>query len=524
VRTRALALGAAALLATISFISPSPASAIDTVNTKKLRKAVTVSGILRHERALQRIANQNDGTRASGTPGYQASVDYVVRKMTKAGYDVKTQEFTFPFYRDLAAPELTVAGTSYETATFQYSGSGDVTGPVISVLDNQIPPGSDPSSSNAGCEAADFPAAPAEPAIALIQRGTCTFEIKADNALAAGYEAVIIFNEGQVGRQELLTGTLSNPKSIPIVGLSFEDGAKLYAATQAGPVEGTVFTSTETDLEAKTYNVIADSPTGRNPDEVVVVGAHLDSVVEGPGINDNGSGSATILEIAEELQELKYLKRNRLQRQVRFIFFGAEEAGLLGSDYYVKNLEENDEAELERIYANLNFDMLGSPNYARLVYDGDGSATTEEPDEPDDAGPPGSEAIEKIFTDYFESQGLATEPTAFDGRSDYGPFIAEGIPAGGLFSGAEDIKTVEQVALYGGTAGVAFDKCYHQACDTINNLNTKALSELGDAAAHATLVLARSKTGLYPDGSLVAKQKAHKVAAAKDYKGHAAVR
>ena len=127
--------------------------------------------------------------------------------------------------------------------------------------------------------------------------------------------------------------------------------------------------------------------------------------------------------------------------------------------------------------------------------------------------------------DYFESQGLATEPTAFDGRSDYGPFIAAGIPAGGLFSGAEEIKTPEQVALFGGTAGVAFDKCYHQACDTINNLNTKALFELGDAAAHATLVLAKSKTGLYPDGSRRAQRSAQKAAvAAKDYKGHAAVR
>ena len=139
--------------------------------------------------------------------------------------------------------------------------------------------------------------------------------------------------------------------------------------------------------------------------------------------------------------------------------------------------------------------MVGSPNYVRFVYDGDGSGT------PDDAGPPGSDAIESIFTDYFESQGLASEPTAFDGRSDYGAFIAEGIPAGGLFSGAEVVKTREQAATYGGTAGVAYDSCYHQACDTINNLNTQALYELGDAAAHATLTLAMSKTGLFVDGS-----------------------
>ena len=230
-----------------------------------------------------------------------------------------------------------------------------------------------------------------------------------------------------------------------------------------------------------------------------MVGAHLDSVIEGPGINDNGSGSSTILEIAEQLAALKYTKK--LQRQVRFAFWGAEELNLLGSQYYVDHLTE---AQRAKIYANLNFDMLGSPNYVRFVYDGDGSAT---PDDDEDAGPPGSETIEDIFTSYFKSQGLASEPTAFDGRSDYGPFIAVGIPAGGLFSGAEGIKTPEEAAVYGGTAGDPYDSCYHQACDTINNLSTKALSELGDAAADATLTLALSKTGLYPDGSRHAKAK-----------------
>ena len=102
--------------------------------------------------------------------------------------------------------------------------------------------------------------------------------------------------------------------------------------------------------------------------------------------------------------------------------------------------------------------MVGSPNYVRFVYDGDGSG--EGP-----AGPPGSAQIEQLFTSYFASQSLASEPTAFDGRSDYGPFIAVGIPAGGLFTGAEGVKTAAQAAVYGGTAGVAYDPCYHQACD-----------------------------------------------------------
>jgi Zn-dependent M28 family amino/carboxypeptidase len=476
-----------------ALLAPSPALAIDEVNTKRLRNAVTVNGIMAHERVFQRIANQNGGTRASGTPGYDASAEYVKDRLEAAGYTVTEQEFTFPFFRDLAAPELSQVSptpTDYETATFQYSGSGEVTGVLVPTNDVQIPPGPTPSSSNSGCEASDFPTAPAEPAVALIQRGTCFFEDKAANAQAAGYDAVIIFNEGQEGRTELLTGTLGRPFDIPVVGLSFADGKALYEATQAGEVTVRVFTLTEINLTAPTKNILADSPTG-DPDKVVVVGAHLDSVVAGPGINDNGSGSSTILEIAEEMAELGIQNRQKL----RFAFWGAEESGLLGSEFYVNSLSD---AEVGSIYATLNFDMVGSPNYVRFVYDGDGSDTPT-------AGPPGSAQIEAIFNQYFASQGLATEPTAFDGRSDYGPFIAVGIPAGGLFTGAEGIKTPEQAAIYGGTAGVAYDPCYHQACDTINNVSTKALFEMGDAAADAVMTLARTRTGFFEDGSRVAR-------------------
>ena len=184
------------------------------------------------------------------------------------------------------------------------------------------------------------------------------------------------------------------------------------------------------------------------------------------------------------------------QQQVRYAFWGAEESGLLGSTHYVDNLTDD---QLAEIYANLNFDMLGSPNYVRFVYDGDGS------DDPDGlSGPPGSAQIEAIFNDYFAKAGLATAPTAFDGRSDYGPFIAVGIPSGGLFSGAEGLKTAEEASVFGGTAGAPYDACYHQACDDINNLSTAALNELGDAAAHAVLTLALSKTGFFEDGSRMA--------------------
>jgi len=496
--------------AMVAVMVPQPAQALDEVNTKKLRDGVTVGGILAHERVLQRIANQNGGTRASGLPGYDASAAYVAQRLRAAGYSVTLQEFTFPFFRDLAdatLSQVSPTATDYATESMTFSGSGDVTGALVPTNDIVIPPGAEPSTSNSGCEPGDFPTAPEGPAVALAQRGTCDFAVKAANAQAAGYEAVVVFNEGQPGREDLLQGTLGQPFTLPVVGISFADGASLYAAAQAGPVTVRVTTETEIDLNRTTVNVLADSPGG-DPNKVVVVGAHLDSVAEGPGINDNGSGTSAILEIAEEIAELKQAPRQKL----RFAFWGAEELGLLGSEHYVETLSDD---ELGTIKANLNFDMVGSPNYVRFVYDGDGSDTAL-------AGPPGSAQIESVFTSYFASQNLASAPTEFSGRSDYGPFIAVGIPAGGLFSGAEGIKTAEEAAIYGGTAGVAYDSCYHQACDDINNLNTKALNELGDAAAHATWTLARSRTGFFEDGSFRTASKPSKIAVAPTTGEHAA--
>jgi Zn-dependent M28 family amino/carboxypeptidase len=255
-----------------------------------------------------------------------------------------------------------------------------------------------------------------------------------------------------------------------------------------GKVTVSISTSTFTE-ERTTRNVIADWPGG-DANRIVVVGAHLDSVPEGPGINDNGSGSATILEIALQMRRLNLKLRNR----VRFAFWAAEESGLIGSDYYVAHLSD---AEKAKIDLNLNFDMLGSPNFVRFVYDGDGSDS-------EDAGPPGSDLIEQVFVNFFDAQNLETEPTAFDGRSDYGPFILEGIPAGGLFSGAEELKTKDEAKVYGGKAGAPYDSCYHQACDTINNLSKTALDQLGDGAAHAVITFANRSDPLPEPAAKVA--------------------
>ena len=363
------------LAASLTFTS-SAGAALDEVNTKKLREGVTVNGILQHERAFQQIANINDGTRASGTPGYDASLAYVRERLKKAGYKVTEQEFTFPFFRELAPAELEQVSptpTDYETATYDYSGTGTVEKPLQEVNDNVFPATPEPSS-NAGCEAADF-AGFTRGNIALIQRGSCDFAVKVANAEAAGASAVIIFNEGNPGRTDVFAGTLGGEAHVPVVGLSYADALALHNQLRSSttPVVMKVTTSTENIPNAKTKNLLADSKQG-DASQVVVVGAHLDSVAAGPGINDNGSGTAGILEIAEEMAEQKVKPR----RQVRFAFWGAEESGLLDS------LGPNG---VGNIYANLNFDMIGSPNYVRFVYDGDGVPTGT-------AGPPGSAQID----------------------------------------------------------------------------------------------------------------------------------
>ncbi|MGH2987741.1 MAG: M28 family peptidase, partial [Solirubrobacterales bacterium] len=449
--------------------------------------------------------------------------------------------------------------------------------------------------STSGCEASDFPAETTD-SISLIQRGTCTFVQKLAHAEAAGAAGVILFNEGQPepGRENPLFTTAPTYYGIPAVFSSFSVGEEFYNAFQAGDDPTARVEVDATTIPRVQHNVIAESPWG-DPNRAVVVGGHLDSVPAGPGINDNGSGTAAILETAEEMSALKAradqgvaaakakvdsskaavdrakakfdqrkakvkkrkakvrkakrklnqadgeqaerkakrklkgakkkLRQAKRQRndardelraaeeelgkaegelrtaearfaprqQLRVAFWGAEEAGLIGSTQYVAQLTQ---AERQRILLNLNFDMLGSPNFVRFVYDGN---TNETPSPPGGA-PPGSDLIEQVFLDYFASQGLPTSPTAFDGRSDYGPFIAQGIPAGGLFSGAEVEKAPEQVAVYGGVAGEQFDPCYHESCDTFDSVfgagppglpglagnGAISLDQMSDAVAHST--------------------------------------
>ncbi|MFH8894978.1 M28 family metallopeptidase [Streptomyces coeruleorubidus] len=213
------------------------------------------------------------------------------------------------------------------------------------------------------------------------------------------------------------------------------------------------------------YNLIADWPGG-DANQVVMAGSHLDSVSSGPGINDNGSGSAAVLETALAVSRAQY----KPAKHLRFAWWGAEEVGLVGSRHYVSRLATGDRS---RISAYLNFDMIGSPNPGYFVYD----------DDP---------AIEKTFKEYFAGLGVPTEiETEGDGRSDHAPFKSAGVPVGGLFTGASRTKTAAQAAKWGGTAGRAFDRCYHSSCDTTANIDDTALDRNSDAVAHAVWELSR---------------------------------
>ena len=509
---------AAAVVASLALASP--AIAAPPVDTSALREAVTVTGITEHQAELESIANANvfEGvpTRATGTPGHEASVEYVVERMEAAGYQVSLQPFEAdiffeqgPAAFEQVAPEEIVYprfdGDSGVWYTADFSGDGDVTESAVAV--DFTEPTTEASASDSGCEPEDF-GPEVVGAIVLLQRGTCDFGVKVENAQAAGAVGAVIFNEGTIGaddRNGILIPTLAGyDATIPVVGTDYATGRSLVDLAEGEGVTLRVAVDGFINEDVVTNNVIAETPGGRS-DRTVVVGGHLDSVYEGPGINDDGSGVSMMLETAEQMSELGVTPTNK----VRFIFFSGEEQGLLGSDYYVSQLTSR---EIKNISVMLDYDMLASGNYARFIYDGNG-------DEHGFAGPKGSGTIEQVFKDWYDSQGLAYETIPFDGRSDYDAFTEAGIPAGGIFAGAEDIKTPEQVALYGGTAGDPFDPCYHQLCDTLANISLQGLEEHKDAAVHAIATFAFTTSAV--QGTDQGSPSATKPT---DWKGHKLVR
>ncbi|WP_416237525.1 M28 family peptidase [Streptomyces sp. NBC_00162] len=222
------------------------------------------------------------------------------------------------------------------------------------------------------------------------------------------------------------------------------------------------YTVTEQNCSSCTYpsnNLIADWPGGP-ADQTVMFGAHLDSVSAGPGINDNGSGSATLLENALVLAQ----QNPTMTKHVRFAWWTDEEQGLNGSEFYVNQLTSAQRSAIKGYY---NFDMVGSTNGGYFI--NNLNSTTATP-----------------LKAYWTSLNLAPEEnTEGQGRSDDYSFQQAGIPTSGYAAGASARKTSAQAAKWGGTANAAYDPCYHSSCDTTNNINATVLDRSADGVAYA---------------------------------------
>jgi Zn-dependent M28 family amino/carboxypeptidase len=436
-----------------------------------LRQRVTTDAMMVHLRSLQQIADANDGNRASGTPGYQASVDYIANALRSQGFDVQTPEFELrlPF---ADPPTVTVGGANFAAKPLEYTigtPPDGVTGPLVGARVGDSP----------GCTVGDYDGLPVTGAVVLVDRGHCPFGSKQTAAAQRGAVALIVANNVE-GEQPGATLGENTEVRIPVISVSKADGARMRAQPGETTIKLNAGVRTQT-----TRNVIAQTRTGSTGD-VVMVGAHLDSVPAGPGINDNGSGVAAVLETALQLGSSP-----DVHNAVRFGFWGAEELGLLGSANYVQSLNVD---ALKSIALYLNFDMIASPNPGYFTYDGDQSTPLDAQQSPPQV-PEGSAGIERTLVGYLKEDGKTAQDTSLDGRSDFEPFTRAGIPVGGVFTGAVTDMTEQQAQLWGGAAGQPFDPNYHQKTDTLDHIDQTALDINGKAVAYSVGLYTQDLSG-----------------------------
>jgi Zn-dependent M28 family amino/carboxypeptidase len=474
-------------------------------------------------------------SRNSGEPGYKASADYVASVMKDAGYDVTIQGYTFTYFAYTALPVLReVSPTAHDYTVSDEWNPGQSTGATAAALQPAggiiIPP-TPTSSSSSGCTAADFSGFVAG-RIALIQRGGCNFGVKVINAQAAGASGVIIFNEGNPGRTAVLSGGLvdaaGNPiiPTIPVAFTSFDIGVDLLTQYQQAVQAKTALPVMSITIQgivrpnAEDYNVIADSKGG-DQNHVVVVDAHLDAIY-GAGMLDNASGSATILDIAQMMKNVT--PRNKL----RFIWFGGEELGLLGSSYYINNLSSD---ELSHIGYDLDADVTATPNYIIGVLDPaapdffGGTVSTTFPNRVYKA----STVARDQGVAYFDSIGLNHEFLSPTGTDAYN-FNLAGIPASGLLTGQDCCKTQNEVDLFGGSLGNYEGKipssdggCVDNPfrwCDNLSNNDPKVLTFMSKAFASMvvqmafdTKVMSASNNAVYKKTLPIAEEGGRRLAA-----------
>ena len=434
------------------------------VDSESLQASITSDKLLARAKQLYEIAGlsreeYNHPTRVIGSKGHLGTLDYIVDSLNKLDgyYNVSRQPFGAVsgnvFYSELVLGHHRAETAQPMGLTPPTEGRSPVRGDLVLVA-------------NDGCKPEDYPSETAGN-IAFIKRGSCPFGTKSALAGKAGAIAAIVYNYnpdsiigtlGTPSPDHVATFSLSGIEGKPIVE-HLKSGERISATAHIDAVVKTI----------ETYNIIAQTQHG-DPENCVMLGAHSDSVAEGPGINDDGSGSMSLLEVATQLAAF------RVNNCVRFAWWSAEEEGLLGSDYYVETLTAS---ERHKIRLFMDYDMLASPNFAYQVYDARDS---------EEGIPVGSQALRDLYVRWYEANGFNYTFIPFDGRSDYDAFIRGGIPAGGIATGAEGIKTHEEAIAFGGEPGIAYDPCYHQLCDAVSNVNLTAW-EVNTKVSRALLTL-----------------------------------
>ncbi|KAF9940619.1 Leucyl aminopeptidase yscIV [Mortierella alpina] len=454
----------------------------DRPNKSPLSDQLTTPSIFNHLEELYAIALKHNNSR-SVTNGYMASAEYVQAQLKhKAGSycDVSTQEFKVPVWSELAAPELSSTGIGHDGAHIQYQNKVDFqnfrdSGPSTSLKKQAIE-----GVANHGCFAKDHKWVQGK--IAVIEEGgSCTLWDAAYLAEQHGATGVLFYNSPS--RKALLYSRIrisawaeGDPLiSIPVLSITNSFGSTLLQNLDTARL--TLKTVNSQTVES-TINVLCTT-RGGDAKDTIVLGAHLDSVPEGPGMVDNGSGATSLLEIALVMAKANY----ELKNKIVFGWWGAEEIGLLGSRHFVRELVKDPKSK-KLIAMNMNFDMLASPNYVPYVHDGKTAPK-------DLVGP--SSKIDHLLIEYFDREKKPFEYTDMTGGSDFLPFLLEGIPSGGLLTGAGERKTMEQRTLFGGFANAPLDPCYHQSCDTPENVSKSALKLMSQAALSAIAKLAKAE-------------------------------
>lgn len=436
-----------------------------------LADRVTVDGVYNHLVELQKIADTHDGTRADGTPGYQASVDYVAKALRDKGFDVQIPEFQRLSGSGGGKPALTVGRRVFRVD----QASLLLTTPPGGVKALTLRP-----RAAAGCAAADYTGVRIKGAIAVVDDSGCSVVAKHDAAKAAGAVGVLVVSQSTPTRPVAAPAGLFTPgyyqaMTIPVGIIDPATDAALRRTDD--PV---TLVLDNKPVMTTSRSVIAQTSSG-DSHNVVVVGAHLDSTGDGPGIDDNGSGVAAVLETALQLGP-----KPDAHNVVRFAFWGGGETSADGSAAYLRALNPD---ELDDIALYLDLDVIGSPNAGYFTLDGDQSAQTSATVRP---LPEGSAGIERTLAARLYEHGVRPADMPLTRGTDYASFVAAGVPVGGLTTGTSQLKSDVQARIWGGRAGVAFDANYHRRGDTIDNVDRKALGIMASTAADAVGSYAQS--------------------------------